>query len=404
MNRVRRRSLTLGLPVLCACVLSFQNCQDFRMSDQFLQSQAAYEMDQAVLGSLAAAPEFVGAYQAGTGTGTGVNSGSAAPSVSSLPNAADASLLAVSKLDLSLVTPASAPVLALNPATGASLLTHVVPAAGGGAPILTTSSQDNLLATSFSVAIVLRKPLAHDILSINGGGRGSEDLSIVVENGMISARHYSDAANYTSVSLPLPAQDDVVVAASFEKDAAKVILTVNGISSSDVTSVFPADATGKMIGAGPSDLSFVLRQFQLGATQAGGQVSWGESRLFVKALSRYELNVLSRDLASRWGVPNVADDPAARDATTGGTAASASPEFLAAYSVLQGNCFGCHTEWIGKKSAQFVSLGLVVPGAPGSSPIYQRLSGVGGEQMPKGQAALAADQVQKIAAWINSAH
>ena len=75
---------------------------------------------------------------------------------------------------------------------------------------------------------------------------------------------------------------------------------------------------------------------------------------------------------------------------------------LAAYRVMQGQCFSCHAGYADyKSSAAWVASGSsrVVAGSPTSSTIFTKLLNNGGT-MPLNGSQLSADDVAAIEAWI----
>ena len=80
--------------------------------------------------------------------------------------------------------------------------------------------------------------------------------------------------------------------------------------------------------------------------------------------------------------------------------ATPSPHFPAARAVLQTACVACHSPFGRYSESEWIASGLIAPGDPGGSRIFQKLKANGGN-MPVG-GALASNQVEAIHDWIAS--
>jgi hypothetical protein len=82
-----------------------------------------------------------------------------------------------------------------------------------------------------------------------------------------------------------------------------------------------------------------------------------------------------------------------------------SAEFIAAKTIFASECNGCHA-YASKTEAQFLAEGLVVPGDPENSQIYNSLQGssgpLGNKDMPDGRPALDSGELQIIFDWVTS--
>lgn len=381
----KRRILKIFLlfvPVTAACLLFFQNCSDFRLAKNLLASEALYQQDVLNLATLMGSADRLATYASDVYISDG--SGPA-----TLPNQFKNTLFSESRFFLS---PMNRGLLTFtnDPLSNRMIWAHAPTS------LWQTSLLDNLITENLTIFLHLRGTLKGDILSINSGSRGTEDFQLLVEDGSLKAVHFTDPNNASQATLPLPEQDALIVAASFDKDPGIITLMVNGSFTKTVSLRSPS--------ATPGTFLKVLRQLQIGPSQADGQMAWGEAHLFLRTLTPYEMNLLSRDMASRWNIPNVIDNPAARADGGGVSSTPASPEFTAAQAVLNNRCVSCHesahSSWSGKKPNYFISQGLIVPGNAAASPLYQRLINNGGD-MPRSGSALPQEEIDALVNWIN---
>jgi hypothetical protein len=265
-----------------------------------------------------------------------------------------------------------------------------------------TTNHNPALSETASVVLVFDRSITGYIYRHYASDSIDEARISVEASGVIRVWHISTGTSYTYADVPLPDAslgNRVTVAASFGIGANAVVLLVNGLKQ---------NLTFQKAGS-PYDFSYVQKTVVL----AGTSGVLLDVATFSEAISNLDLNVMSRYMANALGVINVAFDSSLINDTTVGSGLQDSAEFLAAKTVIDSNCLGCHNssnygDFRNLSQAQYIAKGLVVSQNPGASKIYYRLtgalSGAGPATMPQGAAALPASDVAKIATWINSIH
>lgn len=389
--------------MMTVVVVSFQNCQDFSVSEEVLASeyqiQSHSAQDVSTYAKLMVLDELVGIYisERASYVGTTFNK---------VTNT-HASLFAPgSVFDLSAKTVGKVPVPSPDEIRGRIFLSQS--ADSGGAAVLMTPNTDVLMSEEFTVFVVLRTPTNGKILSIGTGVAMAQEVGLSISGTTVEAYHSSSSGNVAKVIGTVEdGADAIVIAASFGIAANRMQLMVNGRLFDQATN------TGS-----PAALTLVQRGLELGPGTTGQVVTWGEARLFARRLGPYDLSVISRRLAADWKVGGVIDDISLR------TMADRSlvdfdevepvqdPRFAAAQAALDAKCASCHyhASWAGKNATFYFSSARAVKGSPDSSPLYYRLTASsapalsGSKNMPQSPGpAMTPAEVEAIRDWIQNA-
>lgn len=179
----------------------------------------------------------------------------------------------------------------------------------------------------------------------------------------------------------------LVVAAQFYTED-KVTLHING-RRLDVP---------RLVSGSPSPFSYLMKNYQFSPAVLKGV-------LFNTLLTPAEINLLSRKFGSFAGLSlpyDMTEAPITEDQLTPIT------PFALAKSVMQTNCFTCHSTWATYTEAQFLAgpNPLVVKNDLANSKMYYRLKGTsvgaGPQNMPLGANALSPQNILVIENWIKS--
>lgn len=391
--------------MMTVVVVSFQNCQDFSVSEEVLASEFRIQdhanRDAAALGKLMALDELVGVYISERAIYSGTT-------FSRVPNL-HASLFAPGTVfNLVAQNPAKPPVPAADEARGRVFLTMA--ADSGGSNGLTTSG-DTILSDEYTVFIVAKASSRGRVLSINSGG-GNDLVQnvgfVMMSDSEVTATFSFNADHtYTVVGSIEPGTETVVIAVSFGIAADRIQLMVNGRLFEQGT------AHGS-----PGLLAPTARDLVIGPWVNGNVLTWGEVRLFARRLGPYDLSVISRRMAADWQVNGVIDDVSLRTMENRSLVdfdevePVLDPRFAAAQAALDAKCATCHyhSQWAGKNALFYFSTARVIKGSPESSPIYYRLSASsapalsGSKNMPQSPGpAMTPAEVEAIRDWIQNA-
>lgn len=263
-----------------------------------------------------------------------------------------------------------------------------------GKESLQSNVRDNLFSDQFTIVAVLTGPLQGKILTLMGGGSKINEMSISSDGKTMLIEKSIDASNLVNYSMPSPSST-VILAVSFGVKSDDVTLVLNGYR---VT--VPMNKVGN-----PVDSAYILRQLILGDPSSGADFILGEMYVYDKALDPWSLGVLSRGLAPKWGMNFAVDSSLNLDPNLTG---KPKVSFSVAKGILQKNCFSCHgskdpgfsSGWSSWTEDDFISYRVIYRGNPSASPLYNRLSGVGGD-MPKAAPALSGSDLATLRNWIN---
>lgn len=384
-------------------IVAFQNCQDFKVSDEVLASEYQIQnhaaQDVSTHDKLMALEELVGEYVSDRARYTGTTFEKVANLHATLFSPG-------SVFDLTAKTPTKVPVPSHDAVRNRAFLTQTSDA--GGAVVLQTAGTDTLIADEFSVLLVLKAPTSGQVLTIGTGTALAQEIGLTITGDQVIAHHASSAGNVAKVTGLIEGDPEVVViGASFGVAPGRLLLMVNGRVFDQI------ETTGS-----PANLTLVQRTVEIGATAAGGNITWGAVRLFAKRLGPFDLSVLSRKFASTWQVPNVSDDISLRTMVDRSVVdfdeeePVTDPRFAAAQAALEAKCATCHyhSSWNGKNASFYFSSALVVKGSPDNSPLYYRMSATtspaltGSKNMPLGTGpAVTQAEVDAIRDWIQNA-
>lgn len=402
MKQYVARALALAASITFV-IVAFQNCQDFKVSDEVLASEYQIQnhatQDTSTHAKLMALDELVGEYVSDRAKYTGTTFEKVANRHATL-------FAPGSVFDLTAKTVGKVPVPSHDTVRNRAFLTQTSDA--GGAVVLKTSSTDTLIADEFSVILVLKAPTSGQILTIGTGAASAQEVGISVSGDQVTAHHASSAGHVASVTGTIEGDPEIIViGASFGVAPGRLLLMVNGRVFDQV------QTTGS-----PANLTLVQRTLELGASAAGGNLTWGAARLFAKRLGPYDLSVLSRAFASSWQIPAVADDISLRTMADRSVVdfdeqePAVDPHFPAAQAALEAKCATCHyhSSWNGKNASFYFSSALLVKGSPDNSPLYYRMAATtspaltGSKNMPMGTGpAVTQAEVDALRDWIQNA-
>lgn len=268
-----------------------------------------------------------------------------------------------------------------------------------------------LFADINSVILAVDKTATGPVYSMSSGA-GFESAIVSVNNNLVRISHMTDSNNYSFIETKVPAGsgNNILIAASFGTDPADMSLLINGLKQ--------YVAVSKVGNPGP----FAYLQKTIETFGVEGKTK--EVMVYTKVISDLDLNVLSRYMAKNSSVSQVTFDPSlmplnpgegsiigiTRPGGGGGTSTNGpSPKFLAARTIIDTNCMGCHSsanngDFRNLSEAQFIQKGYATAKNLAASKIYYRLNGSkagpGPADMPRG-GALSVSDVDAIAAWIN---
>lgn len=396
------RTLVLSSAMTVA-VLAFQNCQDFKISDEVLASE--YEIknfatqDESTYGKLMALDEFVGNYVSDRAVYSGTN-------FEKVANRHVSAYAQGSVFDIVPKNSGKVPLPEQDQNRGKIFLSQS--STLGNAVVLKTDDGDDLTSAEFSVLMVVKAPTTGQIFKVRTDTDGAQEVGITITGTEVKAYHSSSSGNVATVTGFIDSDmEAAVIGASFGPEADRLILMVNGNYYSERT-----------VAGTPADLQAVRRNFELGGDSAGDQVTWGVVKLFAKRLGPYDLSNLSRSLAQTWVVPGVIDDISLRKMADRSVVdfdeedPATDPKFILAKSALESKCASCHYHalWKGKGANYYFSMGLVVKGSPENSSLYYRMSAssapalTGSKNMPLSPGpAVTSAEVDAIRDWIQNA-
>lgn len=258
------------------------------------------------------------------------------------------------------------------------------------------------MANQLSFVVALDSSMTGKVFSVSSGAN-QEDAYIVIAAGKIRVvRAAPDSSNIAFMEVNVPSSGSkMVLAAGFGVKPTELTLQVNGVVQNAVI-----QKTGT-----PGEFAFTAKSVTTGG--ASGQiyeyVVYGGSDTDGLALSKGELNVMSRYIAENNLIENVIFDPALIDEGKDSGPAE-NPKFLAAKAVIDSKCLSCHNssasgDFRNLSEAKALSRGLVQAKNLAGSKLYYRLTGAtvgpGPRNMPT-SGSFSAAEAQVVADWINS--
>lgn len=242
-----------------------------------------------------------------------------------------------------------------------------------------------------SIVVVLNPAAESQYLTINSGAL-LDEVSIEYRDAKIVITRSTDAGNYSQIEIPYAESEPAVVAASFGIQPEEQVILINGVlQSSQIEKV-----------GTPLEFNYIAKEIQSGAL--------AEFLVYSSELAAVKLNVLSRHVARSHKFKNVRFDMAVLNPDQDAVVVE-NPLFTAAKAVIDTNCLSCHNssaqgDFRNLRESDFIRIGFVTAGDPAASPLYFRLNGAvegnGPRNMPAGQAALSASDVQAVYDWIQS--
>ncbi|AHZ85033.1 hypothetical protein AB1A81_11575 [Bdellovibrio bacteriovorus] len=257
------------------------------------------------------------------------------------------------------------------------------------------------MADQLSFVVALDTSMTGKVFSVSAGAN-QEDAYINIAAGKIRVvRAAPDASNISFMEVNLPSTGSkMVIAAGFGVKPTEMSLQVNG-----VVQTAEIQKTGT-----PGDFAFTVKSVATGGT--GGQiyeyVVYGGSATDGLALTKGELNVMSRYVATNNLIENVIFDPALIN--EGKEVVEENPKFLAAKAVIDAKCLSCHNsssygDFRNLTETKALSRGLVKAKDLAGSKLYYRLTGAtvgpGPRNMPT-SGSMSSAEAQAVADWIDS--
>lgn len=255
------------------------------------------------------------------------------------------------------------------------------------------------MANQISVVVAVDRSVTGKVISVTSGAN-QEDAFISIANGKVRATHAAiNAANYTFIEANLPsAGEKMVIAASFGLKTTEISLLING-----VVQVAQIQKVGV-----PDDFSYTAKSVI--TAPVGGQmyeyVVYGGHVDDAKALTKSELNVMSRYVATNNLIENVVYDPSlANEGKDGGT--TVNPKFAPVKALLDAKCVTCHQHSSNLRNmteTKALANDLVRAKNLAGSKLYTYLKGnsVNSSGNMPTDGTLSAAEVQAVADWINS--
>lgn len=251
-----------------------------------------------------------------------------------------------------------------------------------------------LVGSTYSVVILVDASAVGNVISLNNGARGTQELAIEIpQSGRIKIVHSTDAADSATLSQDLGASSgQVLIGVSFGTGASDIALQING---NLVTTMPVSQGT-------PGDSAFILRQLTLGDAAAGTAFQLGEIDVFTEKLTPATLNTVLRSVAKKWNISGMNYIP---QPTENLVEPPVNPNFIPVQQILQSKCADCHGPgttyyFVGLSETALASSRWVVRDDSSSSTLYTKLSGVSGN-MPLNLPALDATDIQSIKTWID---
>nr|BFD66336.1 hypothetical protein HAGR004_13580 [Bdellovibrio sp. HAGR004] len=256
------------------------------------------------------------------------------------------------------------------------------------------------MANQISVVVAVDRSATGKIISVTSGVN-QEDAFISIADGKVRATHAAvNASNYAFIETNLPSSGDkMVIAAGFGTKTTEISLLINGVVQT---------GTIQKVGT-PDDFSYTAKSVEV--APSGGQVYeyvvYGGHTDDAAVLTKSELNVMSRYIATNNLIENVIYDPSlaneGKDDTT-----TENPKFAPVKALLDAKCVTCHTHSSNLKNmteTKALANNWVRAKNLAGSRLYYRLKGAttgsGPANMPTDN-TLTAAEVQAVADWINS--
>lgn len=255
------------------------------------------------------------------------------------------------------------------------------------------------VANQISVVAAVDRAITGKIISVNSGAN-QEDAFITVAEGKVRATHAAPSSgSYSFLEVPLPAAGEkMVISAGFGVKPTEISLLINGVVQSGTIQTVST----------PENFSYTAKSVVAGGS--GGQiyeyVIFGGNAANGLALTKSDLNVMARYIATNNLIANVVFDPSLIEGRPGSP--EENPKFAPVKALLDAKCVHCHAHSSNLKDmteAKALANNWVRAKNLAGSPLYYRLkgatAGAGPANMPT-DGAVSAEEVQAVADWINS--
>lgn len=248
-----------------------------------------------------------------------------------------------------------------------------------------------MIASSEGTVIALVKNDSRgDLVSMNPQDRLNQAFELRLSATEVKTIFRSSPSDDFTISEPLPARDEVLVAASFDSSA-NIDFSVNGslVSTPVVTGT-------------PLAPFSTPRIFAVGSSVSGELTNIKELYVFRRKLTRYEMGSMLQLIIANQSISGITLNSAL---TAGSQGSTLPPLFVAARTVIENKCVSCHAGWSNSRPTTFTSLGLVVARDAENSKLYYRLSnstGVNGPKNMPGSGSVTSQDTQAIKDWIDS--
>lgn len=257
----------------------------------------------------------------------------------------------------------------------------------------------SFFSNRFSIIVAANRSANGQIASINSGVN-SEELRIVSDMTTLRVYRISNATSYSYFETNVPATGEkMVIAATVGVNPQDLEVLINGMVQTSVM---------KTVGT-PFEFSYIEKSITLaGAVREAVVYSVSPEE---SALSKGQLNVMSRYLASINSIPDVLYDPwLMNESGTPGGGADVDTAFIPVKAIIDNRCTSCHNATSGRSDlsnmtrSKLISRGWVVAKDPQGSKLYNSLlgstGGAGRKDMPQG-GSLSATDLGTISNWIS---
>ena len=226
---------------------------------------------------------------------------------------------------------------------------------------------------------------SQDIFIMTSGGAENDQITITFDDRResILVSRKTDLSNFITYQIPLGVHfDRQLLAINFKQKPQFEKFMLNGVV---------INPTAKEEGL-PADFNFLIKEVKKDHSL--------QSILAVEDLTWYEMNMISSMLSQQSGISEYKID-----FTLSNSEVQIAPNEIEnqALALLQTRCATCHEQhgsWQGYSSNNYISQGLIVPGDPSASKIYQRITTSNlAQRMPPGS-SLGSDDPQIIRQWI----
>ncbi|UXR63103.1 hypothetical protein EZJ49_08440 [Bdellovibrio bacteriovorus] len=254
-------------------------------------------------------------------------------------------------------------------------------------------------ANQTSMVIAVDRSITGKIISVTSGAN-QEDAFISISGGKVRATHASTTSGqYTYMEANLPSLGErMIIAAGFGTKPTEISLLINGVvQAGTIQKVLEADSFYNS-----------MKDVETGGTagQIYEYVVYAGDSAQVPVLTKGELNVMSRYIATNNLIENVIFDPSlANEGKDGG--APENPKFAPVKSLLDAKCVTCHIHSSNLKNmteTKAIANNWVRAKNLAGSKLYTYLKGnsVNSSGTMPTDGTLSAAELQAVEDWINS--